>query len=203
MPCPRPILDGLESVFGIYFSGIRHRDRAAFILVDELIEMACKLRAREYNHRFHMQCSFHAAWNAPGVQILSNPLGDSIQGSHLTRNNMQHANPAATVDEQHCADAILDAVAVLDHCWPKTSSTQIIGWMACALRIVFLYSSQGNSRLRSLFEDAMRDGQWRAEKRQPRTKEIIVLAGRRQHWSLLMIESQVQVEDILNRLGIP
>ncbi len=202
MPCPREILDGLESVLGIYFSGIRHRDRAAFILADELVEMACKLRARENNHQFNLRCGFRTAWNAPGVQIPNNPLGNSIQGSHLTRNNMQHANPAATVDEQHCADAILDAVGVLDHCWPQTSSTQIIGWMGCALRIVRLYSSQYSPRLRPLFEDAMRDGQWRAEKRPPRTKEIIVPAGRRQHWSLLMIESQVQVEDILNSLGI-
>ena len=203
MSCPREILDSLESVLGIYFSGIRHRERAAFILTDELVEMACKLRAREHNHKFSMECGFHKAWNAPGVKIPSNPLGNSIQRSHLTRNNMQHANPAATVDEQHCADAILDAVGVLDHCWPKTSSTQIIGWMACALRIVRLYSSQGDPRLRPLFENAMRRGEWRAEKKPPRISELVITAGRRQNWSLLMIESLAQVEGILYELGVP
>jgi hypothetical protein len=74
MPVPREIVDALESVLGIYFSGIRHPDRAAFILCDELVEMACKLRARENNRRFDMRCDFRQAWNDPGVAIPPEPL---------------------------------------------------------------------------------------------------------------------------------
>lgn len=118
MPVPREIIDSLESVLGIYFSRIRHRERAAFILTDELVEMTCKLRAREANHKFDMKCGFHDAWNAPGVAIATAVLGHSIQASRNTRNNMQHASAAATVDDEHCANAILDAVSVIDHCWP-------------------------------------------------------------------------------------
>jgi hypothetical protein len=164
MPAPREIIDALESVLGIYFSDVRHRERAAFILCDELIEMACKLRAREHNHHFNMQCGFHTAINAPGVSIPQATLGSSIQASRNTRNNMQHASAAATVDEQHCADAILDAVQVIDHCWPHASTNDLRGWIKCALRVVSLYSSQGDSTKRTEFEDAMRDNGWRAEK---------------------------------------
>jgi hypothetical protein len=203
MPCPREIVDALESILGIYFSGIRHRERAAFILTDELVEMACKLRAKEGNSQFNTRCGFREAWNAPGVQIPANPLGDSIQRSHETRNHMQHANAAATVDDQHCADAILDAIQVMDHCWPGTSDNQIVGWKTCALRIVRLYSTQGDPRVRPLFEDSLRDGEWRAEKRYSRVNEFIILPGRRQYWALLIQESQVQVEALLNGLGVP
>ena len=49
----------------------------------------------------------------------------------------------------------------------------------------------------------MRNGQWRAERRHPRKSEVIIPAGRRQYWTLLMIESQVQVEGVLNGLGVP
>src|ERR1039458_7167101 len=38
---------------------------------------------------------------------------------------------------------------------------------------------------------------------QPRTSELIMPAGRRQFWPLLMIGSLVQVEGILNWLGVP
>jgi hypothetical protein len=43
----------------------------------------------------------------------------------------------------------------------------------------------------------------RIDKRQPRTNEIKVEPGRRQHWTLLLAQSQVQVEAILNNLGVP
>jgi hypothetical protein len=203
MSCPREIVDALESVLGIYFSAIRNRERAAFILADELAEMACKLRALEHNYRFDMRCGFHDAWNAPGVQIPAHSLGDTIQHNRLVRNNMQHGNVAAAVDDQFCADAILDAIQVIDHCWPGTSCGQSMRWKACALRVVRLHSSLGDPKLKRSFEDKMRDGEWRAEKRQARTNELIILPGRRQYWSLLMIESQDQVEAILNSLGIP
>jgi hypothetical protein len=204
MPCPREVIDALESILGIYFSGIRHRERAAFILTDELIEMACKLRAREHNHSFDMSCGFFEAWNAPGVTVPPDPLGNSIQASRNNRNNMQHANLAATVDDQHCADAIMDALQVIEHCWPSAATNDLRPPMICALRIVRLYSSRGNQRQRIPFEDALRNGHWRAENRQPRVSEFIILPGRREFWwSHLIKESQVQVEAILTTLGIP
>lgn len=202
MPVPREIIDSLESVLGIYFSRIRHRERAAFILTDELVEMTCKLRAREANHKFDMKCGFHDAWNAPGVAIATAVLGHSIQASRNTRNNMQHASAAATVDDEHCANAILDAVSVIDHCWPG-AGVDMKPWMSSALRIVRLYSKTGDAKKRQLFEDSMRDGSWRSEHRQPKVSEFIIKPGRRQYWALVLIESQALVDSILNSLGLP
>ena len=50
MEIPQAIADSLESVVEIYFSGVRHRERAAFILCDNLVEMACKSRAKQHNN---------------------------------------------------------------------------------------------------------------------------------------------------------
>ncbi len=47
MPAPREIVDALESVLDIFLSDIRHRERAAFILWDNLVEMACKRKAKQ------------------------------------------------------------------------------------------------------------------------------------------------------------
>src|SRR2546425_13076706 len=98
MDCPQEIIDSLESIIEIYFSGVRHKERAAFILCDNLVEMACKTKALQHNHTFNMSCGFHAAWNAPGVQLPPTALGARIQRYRHTRNNMQHASAAATVD---------------------------------------------------------------------------------------------------------
>jgi len=116
---------------------------------------------------------------------------------------MQHASAAATVDDQHCADAILDAVRVIDHCWPNASTNDFRGWMKCALRVVRLYSSAGDATKRMPFEDAMRDGGWRADRRQPRQNELVIRPGVKQYWALVMSSTYAQVEVLLNGCGIP
>jgi hypothetical protein len=199
LTAPRALIDLLESVVGIYLSGIRHRERAAFILCDEFVEMACKLKAKEYNYRFDMRCSFHQAWNAEGVGLDAN-LGRCIQQSRDTRNNMQHNNAAAAVDDQHCADAIMDAVAVLIRCWPADYDQVFQPWLKCALRIVKAYSSTGDVMFRQYFEEAMRDEAWRSERRFPKVSETIILPGRRQYWGILVRESATLVDQLLNRI---
>jgi hypothetical protein len=203
MPAPREIVDALESVLGVYFSDIRHRARASFILCDEMVEMACKLRARQANHNFNMSSGFHAAWNAPHVAINPHGLGERIQANRNTRNTLQHQSATATVDDQHCADAILDGVDVIDHCWHESSQNDFRSWMKCALRVVRLQSSHGDGILRQEFEDELRREPWRNERRQPRVHEIIIAPGRRTYWQLLFTQSQAQVESILARLGVP
>ena len=158
MSAPREIIDALESVLGIYFSDVRHRERAAFVLCDELIEMSCKLRAREHSHNFDMWCGFSTAISAPPINITTNdpPLAAAILMSRNTRNTMQHASAAATVDEQHCADAILDAVKVIERCWPGASNRDFRPWVRCGLRIVRLFSGEGDPVKRMPFNDAGR-----------------------------------------------
>jgi hypothetical protein len=47
MPAPRHIVDSLECVLTIYFSNCRHKERAAFILCDELAEVTCRERVKQ------------------------------------------------------------------------------------------------------------------------------------------------------------
>jgi hypothetical protein len=203
MGAPREIVDALESVVGIYFSDVRHRARAAFILCDEMVEMACKLRAREANHRSSMSGGFNAAWNDPNVALDQTGLGGRVQACRNTRNTLQHQSAAATVDDRHCADAIVDGVAVIDHCWPGASANDFLPWMDCALRVVRLHSTQGDAVLLQEFEDQLRREPWRADGRKPKINEIIIEPGRRGYWQLLFSQSQAQVEAVLLRLGVP
>jgi hypothetical protein len=120
MPIPRDIVAALECVISIFFSDVRHKNRAAFILCDELVEMICKVKAKEADPKLgrddfpKLLC--HAAI---GLDPGNAGLGAIVHATHKTRNDMQHNNAAATVDDPHCADAILDAVKVMNHCYPN------------------------------------------------------------------------------------
>jgi len=47
MSAPRHIIDSLESVLSVYFSNCRHKERAAFILCDELVEVTCREKIKQ------------------------------------------------------------------------------------------------------------------------------------------------------------
>src|SRR5437868_6467549 len=149
MSAPQEIIDALESIIDIYFSGVRQRERAAFILCDNLNETACKTRARQHNLSFDINCEFYLAWNAYGVQLPAADLGGKINDYHELRKNMQFASPASTVDPQYCATAIIDVIKVIDHCWPETAANQFQPWLLCAMRVVKLYSSIGDPAKRA------------------------------------------------------
>lgn len=204
MPAPGEITAALESMLGIFLSDIRHRERAVFILCDNLVEMACKTKARQRNHNFDTSCNFYSAWNAPGVELAPNGLGRRVQGRRVTRNNMQHGDAAATVEAQHCADAILDAIRVIDKCWAGTSRRHFDAWVKCALRIVRLYSSRGDRLKRQPFEDAMLNTNWRGGSRKSiRVNENSIEPGRRVFWWLTLISHTQIVERCLDGLQIP
>jgi hypothetical protein len=209
MPAPREITDALESVVSIYFSDVRHKLRAAFILCDELVEMTCKVKAKQANPQL-AHINFLPLLRLPNVALnpiadaqnpVVVPLGIPINASHLTRNQLQHVNAALSVDDQHCADAILDAVNVIDHCFPN-SSPAFPEMLKISLRVVRLHSSQGNAGLRMKFEDAMRKHRWNGAKRNASVSEPPVAVGIRRYWGLVMPE-YAQVESILNSIGVP
>ena len=150
-----------------------------------------------------MRCSFHDAVNAPGVS-LTNQLKERIQGYRGTRNNMQHSSASATVDSQYCATAVLDALRVIDRCWSNTSARHLVPWMQCALRVIRLYSSEGDPNLRWPFEERMRSRNWRGQaKRTVAVGEIQVQPGLRSYWGLAIRMRTTDVEECLNELGIP
>ncbi|MBN1236653.1 MAG: hypothetical protein JW999_11510 [Methanotrichaceae archaeon] len=204
MSAPPRIIDALESIIDIYFSGVRHRERAAFILCDNLIEITCKTKAKEINNKFEMKCDFRDAMNANGVKLQTVELGSRVKGYRDTRNNMQHSDIAATVDGQYCATSIIDAVKVIDHCWQNTSRRQFSPWMRCALRIIRLYSSEGEASNRYLFERKMQQMRWRISDRESvRFNAIQIEPGVRDYWWFAIRMRTPQVEECLNEFDIP
>jgi len=201
MPAPVAITDALESVLDIYFSGVRHRERAAFILCDNLVEMACKTKAQQHDHTFEMRCGFHAAWNAAGVRLDPLSLGQRVQDSHEARNNLQHGNAAATVDVAFCATAIMDSFEVIKTLWPDVNLHPRV---VCALRIVRLYAASTDPVMCEAFEDAMRDFGWRTQNNENvRSNAVQVEPGRRDFWLWPLRQRLPNVEAILNEIGAP
>ena len=204
MPAPPAILDALDSVIDIFFSGVRHRERAAYILCDNLVEMACKTRALEHNYTFNMRCGFHDAWNAPGVALPPAGLGGRVQGYREARNNMQHGSAAATVDHEHCATAIVDASQVIGHCWPGALAVGVLPLhMSRALRIAALYCSGSDVAKRPDFERLMERKKWRtrdAETVKANGRQIE--PGKRDHWWIAIRMQGALVEECLNQIGL-
>jgi hypothetical protein len=209
MPAPREITDALESVVSIYFSDVRHKLRAAFILTDELVEMICKTKAKQaqpnLGHIYFVPLLRHAAVDLNPVVDPQNPvvvqLGTTLHANHQTRNQLQHVNPALSVDDQHCADAILDAVDTIE-CFPGSRAAFQFA-LRIALRVISLHSSQGDLRQRNEFEDAMRTHRWNGAERRASVKEPPVPVGTRRYWGLVVMPACADIETILNRLGVP
>lgn len=199
-PAPGAIVALLESVIGVLFSGVRHRERAAYILCDELVEMACKMRAKEHDRSFNDRCGFYDAWNAPGVQLDAGGLGREVHLRREERNLLQHGSAAATVDDEHCAEALLGATRVIEHCWPGSAGSSYKPWVLTAIRMIELYSSQGDWRIRQSFEDAMRDNVWEEVREGLRENEVAVRPGLRAFWHFAVTNYNDDVEEILDQL---
>lgn len=115
---------------------------------------------------------------------------------------MHHVNAAATVDARRCADAILDAVECIDHCFPNASA-EFSDALKIALRVVRLFSSSGSGRHQTDFMGRMNDYRWRTQNRSPRTDETIIKPGMRKNWSLVIFDATSDIETILNEIGAP
>jgi hypothetical protein len=203
MSAPRHIVDALESVLSLYFSNCRHKERAAFILCDELVEVTCREKVRLRNRALG-RIGFHGlvTHGDVGFDVNTPGLGKAIYDCHNTRNDMQHNNPAATVDGQHCADAILDAVEVIEHCFPGAKSA-LPDKLKATLRVVRLFSQHGDPRQQTDFGDAMQKHQWRGHRERARQEEVIVSPGPRANWGLVIPSEYARVEGLLDRVGVP
>lgn len=65
---------------------------------------------------------------------------------------MQHEYASITIDEQKCADAIMNLIKLLTKLWGNYSLYDIPNWVECALRMVKLYSSKGDFKKRKDFK---------------------------------------------------
>jgi hypothetical protein len=200
---PRDIVDALECVVSVYFSGVRHNLRAGFILCDGLVELTCKAKAESAGWQpAHINFAPLLKLAQVGLDPANVALGKKCEDSHKVRNKMHHVNAAATVDARRCADAILDAVDCINHCFPNASS-DFNDALNIALRLVRLFSSLGDGRHQSDFMSRMSDYRWRTLNRNPRTDETIIKPGLRKHWSLVVFDSASDIETILNEIGAP
>lgn len=203
MSASRHIVDALECVLSIYFSNCRHKERAAFILCDELVEVTCREKVKQAmpnlgNMNFHGLMT-HASI---GFNVVIPGLGKSVHDCHRIRNDLQHNNPAATVDSQHCADAIVDAVDIIDHCFPGAKAA-LPDKLKVTLRVVRLLSRHGDPHQQTEFGDAMQRHQWRGNRERARQEEVIVAPGPRENWGLIIPSEYARVEALLDRVGVP
>lgn len=203
MAAPRHIVDALESVLSLYFSNCRHKERAAFILCDELVEVTCREKIKQSIPGLG-RMTFHGVITHPHVGFNVNVpgLGKSAYDCHRTRNDMQHNNPAATVDPQHCADAIFDCCEVIEHCFPGAKAA-LPDKIKVTFRVLRLLSRHGDPRQQTEFGDAMQSHQWRGNRERARQEEVIVAPGPRANWGLVIPSEYARVEGLLNRVGVP
>ena len=204
---PVEIIDAFESILDIFLSDIRHRERAVFILCDNLVEMACKTRHVQYCRRNGIQpnarCKFHEAIVLPGIRRLSQELRDRLQGRRDVRNLMQHQSATVAVDTQTAADSVVEVPVLLERVWGQNALCNLRPWQIVAIRIIRLYSSTGDENFRRQFEDQMRAEQWRSnvDERKPRANETIIECGLRSHWAIAIKQKPHQIEQILINLG--
>ena len=203
MAAPRHIVDALESVLSIYFSNFRHKERAAFILCDELVEITCREKIKQVipglGRTSFPDLLTHAA---VGLDITTAGLGMSVYHCHRTRNDMQHNNPAATVDNQHCADAIVDALKIIEHCFPG-AKTDLPEKLKVTIRVIRLYSQSGDPAQQAAFADAMQTFTWRGNRDRARREETIIAPGQRSNWNLVIPSEYARIEAVLNRVSVP
>ncbi len=107
-----------------------------------------------------------------------------------------------TVDGQHCADAIIDAVEVIEHCFPGAKAA-LPDKLKVTLRVVRLFSQHGDGNHQREFGDAMQRYQWRGTRERARQDEIMVAPGLRANWGLVIPSEYARVETVLNRVGVP
>jgi len=134
--------------------------------------------------------------------VVTPGIGMSAFECHKTRNDMQHNNPAATVDSQHCADAIIDAVEIIEHCFPGAKG-DLPDKHKVTLRVVRLLSQQGDPRQQTEFGNLMQSHPWRGNRERARQEEVIVAPGPRANWGLVIPSEFARVEGLLDRVGVP
>ena len=155
MHAPNEVLDLLETILGIFFYDIRYKERSVFILCDNLVELSCKTKIKQLNHKEDVKkMSFYSALTK--VKI-GEKLRDRLLIRRDIRGDMQHQIAGITIDKQQCADSIIDLVLLIKHrnLWGKYAFDPAPAWMFCGLRIVKLYSRLGETRKRKLLEDTL------------------------------------------------
>ncbi|MGI8906777.1 MAG: hypothetical protein ACR2IE_09840 [Candidatus Sumerlaeaceae bacterium] len=194
-------MDSLEAVMTVFFSNARHNARAAFLLCDSLVETTCRIRIKVGTPNLGRQ-NFHWHLNhaAVGLAPPGSVLGTKLVDSHNIRNELQHNTPALMVDVEHCADAILDLIACMEHCFPGTVAA-LPDRLRVLHRILKLYGRAGDQVKKREFQLGLTNYGWRGDRERARANEMIVQPGQRTNWSLIIPAEFPRLEAILNQIG--
>ena len=229
MKAPTEIIDLLESILGIYFYDIKHKHRSTFILIDNLVEIACKMKLIQQNPSSNIKIEFPPLLEK--IKI-SNRLKKKLLKSHTLRNEFQHKSPILTIDEEKCADSIMDLIDLIKKLWGKNALMNIPNRVDCGLRLAKLHSSSGEIKKKKDFKDYIlnkvdwnlieakegtrifynnKDGrtydyygtEGQALGKQVINKnEIVIKIGSEEHWSFVLRQYTDKVKECLDELSI-
>ncbi|MCU0344825.1 MAG: hypothetical protein MUF28_13515 [Ignavibacterium sp.] len=229
MKAPKEVIDLLESILGIYFYDIKHKNRSTFILVDNLIELTIKIRLKQLNPALNVKIDFPSLLDKIKV---SSKLKTKLLDNHTLRNEFQHKSPILTIDDEKCADSIILFIDFIKKIWGKNALMDIPNRVDCGLRLVKLHSSAGSIKKRKDFRDYIlnnidwnrveiiedervfednRDGrrynfygpEGQALGKQIINKnELVIKIGSEEHWSYILRHYTDKVEECFNILSI-
>lgn len=227
MQAPVEIIDFLESILSIFFYDIRHKERSAFILVDNLVEVSCKARLRERDKQINYNTKLKEILK---ISRIGGELKKRLLARRKERNAMQHDLVAVTVTKEHCADSIVDLCVLLKRLWGKYALDSAYDWILCALRIVKLYSKVGDQDKRTNVENYLGKYKWNSVienkkftfqsalekmdlelesytgtpigRAKPNDNEIIISVGSTKHWTLLLKRFYKEVSICLDDMDV-
>lgn len=206
MYAPKEITDYLEPILSIYLSDFRHKERSAFILCDNLIELCCKLRIKERDPSDNRNRQRNFPQSLEDAK-LSKTFRGILEKRHKIRNDMQHEKIGISIDAQDCACDILNVIKVIKTLWGKYALDSASDWLICSLRIIDLYSTSSNQSKKTLLESKLlKSINWNfhpeedknMEKRLRKDNEVIIEIGARNYWALLVREKTELVNQCLD-----
>jgi hypothetical protein len=150
MKTPSEILDLLQPIISIFFYQIPYKHRAVLILSDNVAEISCKFKIRERNPAENIKnIDFPELLKEVGVP---KKLNEKLKKYHEIRNEFQHKSPFYTIEEKTSADSVFVTVELIKFLWRKDALKEVDNWVNCGLRIIRLFSSNGNMQKRNSFE---------------------------------------------------
>ena len=195
-------------------SDIRHKERSAFILADNLVEISCKTRIVERNGEWKGENFYEILKEAK----IPKKVREKLIRRRKIRNDMQHIKLSITVDNQDCACAIKDILLVIKKLWGKYALDNLPDWVVCGTKIVELYSDSSNhSKILRFEKILLKEVNWNIDKvkgsiqdengkrkvtiigrRFPNSNEIIIEVGAKNYWTLLVREKTELVNQCLD-----
>jgi len=155
MKAPSEILDLLEPIISIYFYQIPYKNRAVLILSDNLAEISCKIKIHERNPSEDL----NYVRSPELLKRVKTPkkLKEELLKFHSVRNEFQHKSPIYTVEEKTSDDSVLTTISLIKFLWKKDALKDTQDWVSCGLRIMKLFSSNGNLQRRYSLENKLLD----------------------------------------------